>query len=169
MRVGPGNLLFRQTQLPRVVIDNLLQLSGGVKKVMNSNYKTQKDFATAFAPTITKELFTYTVGIIGILQKKLNEKISLLGTGTLIKTDGFYGILTAEHMSREVKNFDEIGLSISAVAENTSQLPRHERFIIKKMCLEVIEVFKSSNTAEGPDLSLGSCRLHRSGMGTSQR
>jgi hypothetical protein len=126
-----------------------------VKKViMNSAYKTQKDFVSAFAPAITNELFTYTVGIIGILQKEPDEKISLLGTGSLIKTDCFYGILTAEHVSREIKNFDEIGLSIGAVGENNLQLPRYERFIIEKMCLEVIEVFKSSDTAEGPDLGL---------------
>ena len=136
-------------------IDNLLQPIGGVKEViMNSDNKTIKDFVNSNPYLITKELFTYTIGIIGILQKKSDEEIRLLGTGTLIKANGFYGILTAEHVSREVKKLDEIGILIGAVNEIIPQPPRYERFTIKKMCLEVIDVFKSSDTAEGPDLGL---------------
>ena len=39
------------------------------------------------------------------------EQPKLLGSGTLIKVGEFHGILTAEHISCEFKEFDEMGIS----------------------------------------------------------
>jgi hypothetical protein len=86
----------------------------------------------------TREMANYSVSLI------LNQR--LVGSGTLIRVDDAYGILTAKHVALEIEN------SGKSIGVNIANYPHG--FFIPPPCLEHVTVgdFNDSDEDEGPDL-----------------
>jgi hypothetical protein len=92
--------------------------------------------------SIAMDLFKYTVGLIAVKDTKGGEDVKLIGSGTFIKCGDSSGILTAQHVSNELRNAD-LGLVVSEVEHKP---------VIQRGHLSVIE-FRGRLDSEGPDLS----------------
>jgi hypothetical protein len=88
----------------------------------------------------SREMSNYTVSLI--------LKQRLIGSGTLVRADDKYGILTAGHVAKIVENADQ------SIGVNIADYPHG--FFIPKQCLDhlVIGPSESLDNDEGPDLSI---------------
>jgi len=94
---------------------------------------------------ISNELFWYSIGLLKLEKGKDGEEAEILGSGTLIEIDGLFGILTAHHVTRDIRKISEIGLVISSDITD---------YTIKTKYLGVIDIGESRKRSAGPDLSL---------------
>lgn len=96
--------------------------------------------------SITKEVDRYSTGLIRVQRNKANEEANLIGSGTLIKIEEVYGILTAQHVTDEIlRGATGLGLIVS---------PQEHRYVLETKYLHIIEVAKASEPSKGPDLSV---------------
>jgi len=96
---------------------------------------------------IANELAQFTIGFVKLNEQSGKEDIIFAGSGTLVKTDKHYGILTADHvLQNQAPN--QIGLVYPNKLDNN---PQRRFFPIDKK--QKLRIGPATNTAEGPDLS----------------
>jgi hypothetical protein len=84
----------------------------------------------------------YTIALVRVKSEQSKENI--FGSGTLVSLGGEYGILTAAHVTEEIKGMNEVGFCIG-----------HYRHVKKTQHLSISNVGWSGEiTPEGPDISL---------------
>jgi len=100
------------------------------------------------APDAMREVYDYTVGLIGLSGPTSDVCMELLGSGTLVRTKDCYGILTASHVlrSRAYGRSEHLGIPIVARTAH--------RFSIPKSQLSPIIIGSSENEESGPDLAV---------------
>ena len=104
-----------------------------------------RDLPRNLIADISQQLSWYSTGLIKISQdNRDSETANLIGSGTFVSIEGLHGILTAQHVSALISDSCDIGLTLSA---------SEEKHTIDSKYLKIIEVAKSSNPSEGPDIS----------------
>jgi hypothetical protein len=103
------------------------------------------DIPQQFLNQICQELSLYSIGLVGLNQGQDSEEVKFLGSGTLIEVEGITGILTADHVTEVLPNYDQIGLAL------TSEL---HRYVLEKNILTPIPVGRGQVESKGPDLSV---------------
>lgn len=100
-------------------------------------------------------LHSHTTPIIGFVDNvDLSSKYEQLGSGVFVSIGNVYGILTARHVSRQIRDYDGIALPITQGIQ---------KFVIKKEHLAILETDESQLEGIGPDL--GFIRLGASDVG----
>ena len=90
--------------------------------------------------------FTTTL-IILLIDSEGNPFPNQVGTGTFVKIGKTYGILTAEHVTREIKSNMPCHLGLTLV-------PEVHRFDIEPYYFDIIEIGIPPKEGEGPDISI---------------
>jgi len=105
------------------------------------------DLPVSVFDDIQTEIWWYSVGLLKYKNHNEgeDENVNLIGSGTLIELDGFYGILTAQHVTALLKNDYKLGLTIKDQVHRNSWDGRH---------LEIHEIAKPVDPALGPDLAI---------------
>ena len=112
---------------------------------MNNGFQTIRitDIPIDIIEEVSKQISHYLVGIVKIQETSASEDAILIGSGTLVKICNTFGILTANHVIKEVPSQGEIGLILSE---------RLHRYTIQSELVGRIEIAKGSIQSEGPDL-----------------
>ena len=105
--------------------------------------------------SIVGELLWYSTGLVKVDSKEHYEEANLIGSGTFIRVDKVYGILTAYHVAATIRGCSQLGLVIT--------LGEH-RYNLETEHLHIIDIAKPSEASEGPDLSF--IRLPDYSLGT---
>lgn len=100
---------------------------------------------------IKGKLSHYEVGFVRIRENESFEDANLIGSGTLVESDGVYGILTANHVIEALPETGVIGLILSSVL-----FPAEHRYILRVVHLKMVPVGRrpTSCESEGPDLGV---------------
>jgi hypothetical protein len=109
---------------------------------METFYFKLSDLPESLYHDIAKDLGIYSVGLISIESAKKTEKTIPIGSGTLIKIGKNYGILSAEHVTKELKD-SKLGLVISEF---------EHRLIIDNKIFNIYSMLNGSSSSR-PDLS----------------
>ena len=99
-------------------------------------------------------LAQFSVGFVKLVERSGMEDMVFAGSGTLVKTQTRFGILTADHVLQNLPR-DEIGL----VFPNRNGGSPH-RYLLRIDEAQKMRIGPASNDAEGPDI--GVLLLHRS-------
>lgn len=103
------------------------------------------DIPDSLLVDINYSLQHYFVPILGLANERRTEPLRLIGSGTLVKIDSNYHILTAAHVWDATEPFLTIGLLIASHA-SCSSIPRE--YIVAR------ELRGSGSEDSGPDLAL---------------
>jgi hypothetical protein len=103
---------------------------------------------------ISLRVFWYSIAFIKIQKKKDVEEPKIMGSGTLIKQKGFMGILTADHVAKELRKLERVGFAVSE---------EDERFTIDQNRLIIDTIAEFEPRRSGPDLAI--IRLPESNLG----
>lgn len=99
----------------------------------------------------------YTVALLKISHNaNQGKKVIHIGSGTLISIGEVYGILTAQHVARELDNDSYLGLVIAKEGQE------HE-FTIPKANLNILDIGTPQTEKNGPDLSFIAIPIHKVG------
>lgn len=113
---------------------------------MRRNISAAEFFQSGVIEEITYELAQFTIGFVKLNEQSGRENIIFAGSGTLVKTDKHYGILTADHvLQNQVPN--QLGLVYPHRFDNN---PQRRFFPIDDS--QKLRIGLASNTAKGPDL-----------------
>ncbi|MBI4833842.1 MAG: hypothetical protein HY811_03335 [Planctomycetes bacterium] len=104
------------------------------------------DIDKYFQEWLEQYIKCYAIGLTKIQSNKNISDSVLLGSGTLIKTQNTYGILTAQHVAATLKDSNELGLIISEI--------EHRHIVFIKDILEVAKPLDLSDYSQGPDLAV---------------
>lgn len=103
------------------------------------------DIPTYVFESITRDLGYYSTGLVLLKKSKASVEVSLIGSGTLIKIEQVYGILTVQHVTQLHKDGTELGLVMAAT---------EHRLVLHRKNYDIIDVAKASKPSKGPDLSV---------------
>lgn len=100
---------------------------------------------------IKGKLSHYVVGFVRIRENESFEDADLIGSGTLVESDGVYGILTANHVIEALTETGVIGLILSSVL-----FPAEHRYTLRVGHLKMVPVVRRPTycESEGPDLGV---------------
>ncbi len=103
-----------------------------------------------FRKAVARDLSPYRVGIIGERRQQSGAADSqtypqLLGSGTLIKVEDDYGILTAHHVMNELHRYSDLGL-VFTNSEHHPTIPVED--------LSLVPVARGKIVSQGPDLAV---------------
>ena len=113
----------------------------------DSEVEPQFNISEARLREISDLLLAYsTTLIILLLDSEGNPFANQVGTGTFVKIGDRYGILTAEHVTREIRWHMPCPLGLTLV-------PEVHRFDIKPGFFDIIEIGTPPSDGEGPDMS----------------
>lgn len=96
---------------------------------------------------ISRELSDYLVGIVKIKETRGSADAILLGSGTLVRIDETYAILTAHHVADEIDG--EVGLILASRFG-----PKLHSYTISSDFLSVASIATGSFATDGPDLAM---------------
>jgi hypothetical protein len=119
-------------------------------EVMEAKFEEMRwnDMPFEWLDSSARLLQKYFAAILEVERGGLTDfEPQLLGSGTFVRVDDIYGILTAEHVSNCVEQVNKIGIIVEDIPE------RKHRFTIDKQHLEIENIFIASGTPEGPDLA----------------
>ena len=109
---------------------------------MKTFYIKLSDLPESLYHHIARDLGRYSVGLISLKSVKKTDKTIPIGSGTFITIGNKYGILSAEHVTRKLKD-SKLGLVISEV---------EHRLIIDKKIFNIHTISNGSDSSR-PDLS----------------
>ncbi len=117
---------------------------------MNSHSIKVIDLPVQLKNEIRDDIAPYSIGLVGVLSENNQKSATLLGSGTLIKFNEHYGILTANHVvdSRYSDAFgksEEIGLAFGK---------DREAFTIRKDAFRIIKDPPISQDINHPDIAI---------------
>ncbi|HEX9911989.1 MAG TPA: hypothetical protein VGB01_01945 [candidate division Zixibacteria bacterium] len=95
---------------------------------------------------IIGEIKPYVISLVGLNDCPSGEEVQLLGSGTLIKIEDEYGILTAQHVIPPLRKFKKLGLNLGTFV--------HERPQIDTNLLQIVENGTRAADSIGPDLAV---------------
>jgi len=122
---------------------------------MKKKFVKITDIPQSVLDSIVRELLWYSAGLVKFQRKEHYEEANLIGSGTFIKVDEVYGILTANHVAGALRGAIHLGLVIS--------LEEH-RYLLEMEHLHIMDIAKPSEPSEGPDLSF--IRIPNTYLGT---
>lgn len=98
--------------------------------------------------SIEKYITWYATGLIGVSGKSHRQTAELIGSGTFVKYENLYGILTAGHIIKKglknnISGFENLGLTIAPYAHH---------FAVPISELKFIEIYKQGR--RGPDIGV---------------
>jgi hypothetical protein len=103
------------------------------------------DLPHSLVDRICSVLHSCSTGLIKIKgTTREHGKPILIGSGTLISVDGVYGILTADHVSKEIDTDDALSLLLDF---------KEHRHSIPRQSLDIFKIARGPIELEGPDLS----------------
>lgn len=95
-----------------------------------------------------KQLANYTIGFV-VPNEGKNEDGRLGGSGTLVSIDGVEGILTAQHVVRDLRRRESAGIILCGYREGEVH-----QFVFKtELCQDVSYCAQADRPADGPDIS----------------
>jgi len=106
-------------------------------KISDAGLKEISDILNTFTTTL----------IILLIDSEGNPFPNQVGTGTFVRVGKTYGILTAEHVTRDIKWNMPCPLGLTLV-------PEVHRFDIKPGYFDIIEIGIPPEDGEGPDMSI---------------
>lgn len=113
----------------------------------NSELEPQFNISDARLREISDLLNAYSTTLIILLLDSEGKPIAnQVGTGTFVKIGERYGILTAEHVTREIKWHMPCPLGLTL-------MPEVHRFDIKPGFFDITDIGTSPSDGEGPDMS----------------
>ena len=71
-----------------------------------------KDLPEELLDKILEEIKLYAISLLGVKEELSGEDLQLLGSGTLVKIENKYCILTAQHVTPLLRKFKKIGLNL---------------------------------------------------------
>ena len=95
---------------------------------------------------IIAEIKPYVVSLVGVNDFPPNEDLQLRGSGTLVKIEDKYGILTAQHVIPPLRKCKKLGLNLGSFIHSQPRLDTN--------LLEIVEVGTQTNDSFGPDLAV---------------
>src|SRR5712691_11617136 len=98
---------------------------------------------------IYQRVSQYFVGLANIDKHEKSANATLAGSGTLVKANGRYAVLTADHVLDNLNKRGFIGLILP-----THFGPRFHNTMIDAALVQRIPIGKASYDADGPDLGL---------------
>jgi hypothetical protein len=98
---------------------------------------------------IYQRVAQYFIGLANIAKHEKGADATLAGSGTLVKANGRYAVLTADHVLNNLNKRGFIGLILP-----TPFGPRFHKTMIDAALLQRIPIGKASYDADGPDLGL---------------
>ncbi len=116
---------------------------------MNSNNESimSSDLPESLFARSSSILHSFSTGLIKIPDKKIGQdELILIGSGTFVKIEGEYGILTAHHVTEKLDINSNLGLIVKPEGEE-------QRNVIRTQFIEIIEIDRGKEDSEGPDLS----------------
>jgi len=105
------------------------------------------DFPDDLFDSICESLSHYSVALLRVTTDQNIENFSLIGSGTLVIANGYFSILTAEHVVTELRGAECLGLF-------TSYSGNPHRYKFEKNHLSIHKIAKGKNDSDGPDISL---------------
>ena len=103
------------------------------------------DVPEYFIRDIAGVIHSYSTPLIKVTPKNgRNENAILIGSGTFVTIQGVHGILTAYHVAHQL----EIGCLLGLIL-----IPKEHRNTTEFQHLEIVDIAKGANDADGPDLS----------------
>lgn len=103
-----------------------------------------KDLPEDLIEKIEEEITPYAISLLGFGEDLSGEQTQLLGSGTLVRVEDKYGILTAQHVTPLLKKYKKIGLNLGTF---------EHKLLIDSIALPIVEVAVPVNNSEGPDLA----------------
>ena len=97
--------------------------------------------------SICDHLSHFSVAVLRIFTDDKMEQIKLIGSGTLVTVNNCPAILTAEHVLKELKKSDQLGLLTSFKGN-----PHRYKFSINHIILH--KIARGDDDSKGPDLGL---------------
>lgn len=96
---------------------------------------------------ISSEISRYSVGLISLYKSADGVQSELMGSGTLVRTDNIYGILTARHVveSPQFQKAERVGVSL---------LPTVHHFSIEKVYLRITKCELCEAPSSKPDIAV---------------
>jgi hypothetical protein len=95
---------------------------------------------------IIEEIKPYVISLVGLTDIITGEDIQLLGSGTLIKIEDKYGILTAQHVIPLLRKFKKLGLNLGTFVHKQPQIDTN--------LLQIVEIGTQADDSIGPDLAI---------------
>ncbi len=104
------------------------------------------EIPNSFIEKCKARLEPYTTTLIKMCRKHQHKyEINQIGSGTFVKIGNLHAILTANHVSRELDDDCDLGMTLQEA---------EHRPVFQRSLLKIIPVGVSSDEAIGPDLSL---------------
>lgn len=116
---------------------------------MNSNNESimSSDLPESLFARSSDVLHSFSTGLIKIPENKFGQdELVLIGSGTFVKIEGEYGILTAHHVTENLDRNSKLGFFVKPEGEE-------HRIDIRTQFIEVVEIDRGVEDSEGPDLS----------------
>jgi hypothetical protein len=104
-----------------------------------------KDLPKDLIEKIEEEITPYAISLLGFGEDLSGEQTQLLGSGTLVRVEDKYGILTAQHVTPLLKKYKKIGLNLGTFEHKP---------LIESITLPIVEVGIPVSNSEGPDLAV---------------
>jgi len=92
----------------------------------------------------TEHLWQFTVGFVAVERKGKVEEATLRGSGILVKANGTYAFLTAEHVIDNLPREGRLGLILSTKAEQTT---------IDISGIDYLRIDRGQDARAGPDIA----------------
>jgi hypothetical protein len=104
-----------------------------------------KDLPQELFEEIEDKIKPYVIGLLGVNVNTSGEEAELVGSGTLVQVANKYGILTARHVTQELKKFHKVGLNLGTFVH---------RFAIDIAFLPIVDIGSRVGDDIGPDLAV---------------
>lgn len=106
-----------------------------------------KDLPQELIERTSRSIKSYSIGLVGVAKGEACEKGNLFGSGTLIRIENTFGILTAYHVvdSKRLSSWTDIGFAFFE-GVHSPKVPRRY--------LQIIKVAIPEEDSRGPDLAV---------------